>query len=107
MPRELTGLQRTADDSCVFPVNFSHSVNQFQKVSHAADLIVAVDVEPQDHRRLTPTEMARLQGFQNGDIAWKAAGTPKTAKGHQVGNAMSVPVLQEAIRAVLSAAGLI
>ena len=56
---------------------------------------------------MTPAEMARLQGFETGDIPWKEAGTPKTAKGHQVGNSMSVPVLQEAIRAVLTAAGIL
>ena len=55
---------------------------------------------------MTCAEMARLQGFQTGDIPWREAGTPKTAKGHQIGNSMSVPVLQEAIRAVLTAAGL-
>ena len=64
-------------------------------------------LNPQDHRRLTPSEMARLQGFENGDIPWKAARTPKTAKGRQVGNPMSVPVLQEAVRAVLTAAELL
>ena len=56
---------------------------------------------------MTPSEMARVQGFENGDIAWKVANVPATAKGHQVGNSMSVPVLQEAIRAVLSAAKLL
>ena len=61
----------------------------------------------QEHRRLTYSEMARLQGFRNGDIAWKAARTPATTKGRQVGNAMSVPVLQEAIRSVLAAAKLL
>ena len=55
---------------------------------------------------MTCAEMARLQGFQTGDIPWREAGAPKTAKGHQIGNSMSVPVLQEAIRAVLTAAGL-
>lgn len=54
---------------------------------------------------MTPAEMARLQGFESGDIPWKEAGTPKTAKGHQIGNSMSVPVLQEAVRSVLTAAG--
>lgn len=54
---------------------------------------------------MTPAEMARLQGFKSGDIPWKEAKTPKTAKGHQIGNSMAVPVLQEAIRAVLAAAG--
>ena len=56
---------------------------------------------------MTAAEMARLQGFETGDIAWKAAATPITARGHQVGNSMTVPVLQEALRAVLAAAGLI
>ena len=56
---------------------------------------------------MTAAEMARLQGFETGDIAWKAAATPITARGHQVGNSMTVPVLQEAMRAVLAAAGLI
>lgn len=56
---------------------------------------------------MTPAEMARLQGFESGDIPWKEAGTPKTAKGHQIGNSMSVPVLQEAVRSVLTAAGLL
>ena len=56
---------------------------------------------------MTCSEMARLQGFRNGDINWKTAGTPVTKKGSQVGNAMAVPVLQEAIRAGLSAARLL
>ena len=58
------------------------------------------------HRRMTVAEMGRLQGFKPGEVAWKQAATPITARGRQIGNCMSVPVLQEAIRAVLSAAGL-
>ena len=60
----------------------------------------------QEHRRMTVAEMARLQGFRTGDLPWKAAQTPLSRRGHQVGNSMSVPVLQEAIRAVLTAADL-
>ena len=56
---------------------------------------------------MTTSEMARLQGFENGDICGKLARTPRTAQGHQVGNSMSVPVLQEAARAVLHAAKLL
>lgn len=55
---------------------------------------------------MTVAEMGRLQGFKPGEVAWKQAATPITARGRQIGNCMSVPVLQEAIRAVLSAAGL-
>ena len=55
---------------------------------------------------MTCAEMARLQGFHTGDLPWKLSGVPLTAKGHQIGNSMSVPVLQEAMRAVLLAAGL-
>ena len=58
------------------------------------------------HRRMTVAEMGRLQGFKPGEVAWKQAATPITARGRHIGNCMSVPVLQEAIRAVLSAAGL-
>ena len=62
---------------------------------------------PEAHRRLTCAELGRLQGFQSGDLPWKDWVTPLTARGHQVGNSMSVPVLQEAIRSVISAAGLL
>lgn len=61
----------------------------------------------QEHRRLTCAELARLQGFESGELSWKAAATPLTARGHQVGNSMSVPVLTEAMRAVLHAANLL
>lgn len=56
---------------------------------------------------MTAAEMGRLQGFQSGDVAWKAAAIPITSRGHQVGNSMSVPVLQAAFKSVLDAAGLI
>lgn len=89
-------------------------LNWSESVSQVANFICyfyghwALASEPcfEAHRRMTAAEMARLQGFQSGDVAWKAAATPITSRGHQVGNSMSVPVLQEAIRAVLSAAGL-
>ena len=61
----------------------------------------------QEHRRLTCAELARIQGFQSGELAWKCCATPLTARGHQIGNSMSVPVLAEAMRAVLSAANLL
>ena len=51
--------------------------------------------------------MARLQGFEKGDLPWKKALTPTTARGGQVGNSMAVPVLQKAIRSVLEAAKLV
>ena len=59
------------------------------------------------HRRLTCAELARLQGFESKDIPWRDVATPLTARGAQVGNSMSVPVVQEAIRSVLAAAKLL
>lgn len=56
---------------------------------------------------MTPAEMARVQGFRSGDLAWKAAETPASKRGHQIGNSMAVPVVVEAMRAVLTAAELI
>lgn len=61
----------------------------------------------QEHRRLTVAELARCQGFEARELRWREAGTPVTARGHQVGNSMSVPVLAEAMRAVLRAANLL
>jgi hypothetical protein len=89
-------------------LNWSESVSQVAKFINYYYGHWALASEPcfEAHRRMTAAEMARLQGFQSGDVAWKAAATPITSRGHQVGNSMSVPVLQEAIRAVLSAAGL-
>ena len=51
--------------------------------------------------------MARLQGFESGELAFKHAATPLTARGHMIGNSMTVPVLVAAIKAVLKAAGLV
>lgn len=56
---------------------------------------------------MTPAEMARVQGYCSGDLAWRKAQTPASKRGHQVGNAMAVPVLTEAMRAVLTAATLL
>lgn len=61
----------------------------------------------QAHRRLTVAELARLQGFSKGELPWKEASTPTTKRGGQVGNAMAVPVLEEAMRSVIEAAGLV
>ena len=55
---------------------------------------------------MTPAEMARCQGYCKGDLSWRAAQTPASKRGHQIGNAMAVPVLKEAMRAVLTAAEL-
>ena len=88
--REHTGWPRTLLRQLTHCVTWTESSDPFQ-----------------DHRRLSPAEMARLQGFRNGDIPWKVAGTPITARGSQVGNSMAVPCLQEAFRAVLTAARLI
>ena len=64
-------------------------------------------IDFQEHRRLTIAELARLQGFESNEIPFKAAATSLTARGRMIGNSMTVPVLQAAIKAVLSAAGVI
>ena len=56
---------------------------------------------------MTSAELARVQGYQTGELAWKAAETPVSKRGHQISNAMAVPVVMEAMRAVLTAAQLI
>ena len=49
-------------------------------------------------------ELQRCQGFRDDDIDWGKI--PKTHRGKMIGNAMTVTVLAEAIRAVLVSARL-
>ena len=57
-----------------------------------------------ERRYLTLHELELLQGFKK--INWPK-GIPKTKRGAMIGNAMSVPVLAAAMRAVLVAGGLL
>ena len=57
-----------------------------------------------ESRFLSLKELAALQGFHN--FRWPKS-VSRAKRGKMVGNAMSVPVLREAMRAVLTAARLI
>lgn len=52
------------------------------------------------------TELGNLQGQKIGDVSWGLLNVPDSARGHMIGNAMTTPVLMEAIRAVLVSARL-
>lgn len=49
-------------------------------------------------RRLTPTECARLMGFEHGDRAWDTSAVSDTQAYRQFGNAVVVPVVEAVAR---------
>ena len=58
-------------------------------------------------RRVTTTEMMKLQGFQEHEVPWKEAGVSKTVIGQMLGNAVPVPLLGCVLQEALWSAGLV
>ena len=57
-------------------------------------------------RRTSMTELMKLQGIDDGEVPWAAAGLTKRQVGMMVGNSMSVPVIGMVLAEALYAAGL-
>lgn len=56
---------------------------------------------PAQGRRLRPSEMARLQGINRTIVA----NVPKSVLGHMYGNAFTLPVIREVLRAAMTSTG--
>lgn len=59
---------------------------------------ILIEQEGSRPRRLTPTECARLMGFEHGDRVWDTSAVSDTQAYRQFGNAVVVPVVQAVAR---------
>ena len=58
-------------------------------------------------RRMTTTELLRLQGFDDGDIPWAQAGISSSQLGAMLGDAVSLNVIGPVIAEALYSAGVV